>query len=870
MTKMRFIEQRTGYVEIGGNGAAKLEPARLIADLIGSRGEGMDEQTPLVHLIYAGVLNCSQDLPLGQAAALMFEAGRSSVVVVDGEQAIGIWTESDALKVDFDNPSVYQSPISEFMTRPVQAISAYASIAEAAHRFRSLHVNHLLVKDEMGNHIGVLTQSDLLLNLGLLPYLRLHQVRQVMRRQPLLLAAEESLSEAAAQMRAATWQAAIVVDQQRGLGLLTERDLLRCVASYGEARSVTEVASRPLLSVEPCALLIKARGLFFDHQVRHLAVADEAGNIEGLLGLDDLLVGTEMLYKQDLEEALKQRDGALDESRFHARLARYVLEGSREAVLITDSEMRIEYVNPAFCRITGYSTREVTGKTPRVISSGDQGKEFYQDMWRTINAHKSWEGDIWNRRKSGEAFLASLSISAIEDEQGNNSGFVGMFTDVSELREHQARASSRESHDPLTSLPNRRLFEERMVQTVASAQANGARLGLMVLNLDGFKQVNDTLGHELGDQMLQILAARMRATLSNQDMLARLASDEFVGLIASGEDVATIVNHARKILASVREPVQLAGQQFRIGCSAGVALFPEDGKDTQKLIRHASAAMKRAKLEQRNTLRLYCSEMDEELRRELALESSLRTAVESGEGLEVYYQPVVDAETGELVAVEALLRWFDPNLGSVSPGRFIPVAEQSGLISELGDWVLAQVCRQLAAWREAGIEPVPVAVNLSAHQLWSSDLLLARIRQLLAEHDLPSGLLSFELTESAIADHRQDTVQILHDLNDIPCEVAIDDFGTGYSSLAYLHDLPVSTLKIDRIFVQRLGRSRRSAAILTVVANIARELGLRVIAEGVETQQQLAELRRYRVQRIQGFLTGRPMTAQALEERLGK
>ncbi|MBK5937124.1 EAL domain-containing protein [Halorhodospira halophila] len=826
----------------------------------------MDNETPVTRLMHAGILHCSPETPLNEAANRMAAGGKSAIVVLDDEdRAIGIWTEHDALTVDFSDPCACQVPIREAMSSPVETVPSQTSIGEAASAFREGRRRHALVVDTRERPIGIISRTDVVLNLGLAPYLRLREVRSVMRTEPLVLPDTLPLADAAARMRESAWEAAVVAAPGDELGIITERDLVRCVADYPGSTVIGALASRPLLQIEADALLIRARSLFFHNQVRHLAVTDEQGSVAGLLGLNDLLVGTEQLHLKDLQSAIEQRDEAISESRINARLAQRLIESSREAVMITSAEGYIEYINDAFVDLTGYSNRDVIGRTPSLLASGRHAQSFFSDMWQSIHEQGAWEGDIWNRRKTGELYLASLNISAVRNDRGQTVNYVGQLHDVTEIRDQQERLRRQAYYDPLTRLPNRRLIEERLPTIVTRASREGGHIGIVIIDLDGFKQVNDSLNHDSGDRILQELAGRMNETLGEADELGRLAGDEFIAIIAPGGDHDGVVRRARRLMSAVNAPLGQAGQHFRIGCSVGIAIYPDDGEEANALIQHASTALRRAKHEGRNTLRLYRAEMHEAIHQRLALESDLRGALENDAGLEVWYQPLFTSAHHRLAHLEALVRWRHPQQGLIALGTFVPLAEQAGLMRSLGDWVLDAVCRQLATWREQGLSPPPVAVNLSAQQLWVDDL-VSRVRDRLDHHQLPSQCLSFELTESAFLAPDQNPTGVLRGLREIPCEVAIDDFGTGYSSLSYLHELPANTLKIDRAFIRGLAENRNSRAIVAAITSLARELGMKVVAEGVETAEQLAALEGFPVDLVQGFLLGRPTPAEDVEQ----
>ncbi len=821
---------------------------------------------PVERIMRTGLLSCGPEMPLCEAAALMSERRCSAILVIEAGRTQGIWTERDSLVLDFADPQAMRRPVGEAMSRPAITIGRDASVGEVAARFAQLGCRHLLVVDDEATPLGMVPQSDVALNQGLEPYLRLREVKGAMRRSPVVLPGTLGLAEAARWMRDAGADAAVVEDADRPLGILTERDLVRFVARHPGTASVGELASRPLLTIGADEPLIRAREVLVGQGVRHLAVVDEAGRVSGLLGFQDLLAGVEQGYLQDLREALEARDRALAESRESLQLAERVIDASLEGIIITDPQTRIRFVNPAFTQMTGYSLEEVAGHTPAVLSSGRHDAAFYRDMWRGLQESGFWRGEIWNRRKSGELYLELLTISAIHDERGEVSHYAALFTDITHIRENEERVRHLAYYDPLTGLPNRRLLDDRLSLAIRHAHRQERRLALLFLDLDHFKQVNDSLGHAMGDELLVRLTERLQHHLREDDTLARLGGDEFIVLLPEMGELDEVTRVARRLIEAASAPFELGTERFRVGCSLGISVYPDDGDTPERLVKRADAAMYRAKQEGRNTYRLYRAEMHVEDHQHLALETALRNTAETGEGLSVHYQPLIDRDSGEVRGAEALLRWRCPELGEVSPGDFIPLAERSGLILPLGRRLMRLVAGQLKAWREAGLEAPRVAINLSARQFWQDDL-VGEVRRLHAEHGLPPGQIGFELTESILLDQHQRAVATLSALRELGCYVAIDDFGTGYSSLSYLHELPVTTLKIDRSFIRGLGESRGSGAILAAVTGLAQELGLRVVAEGVETEAQLQALEAYHVTLIQGFLTGRPVPAETFRER---
>ncbi len=538
------------------------------------------------------------------------------------------------------------------------------------------------------------------------------------------------------------------------------------------------------------------------------------------------------------------------------------LEQAADAVMITDSAGVIEYVNPAFETMTGFTRADAAGATPRILRSGLQDRTVYAQLWSTLRDGRVWSDVLINRKKDGSVYYEEQTISPVQDEQGRISHFVATGKDITERIQIQERLRFLAYHDALTGLPNRALFMEMLHHGVARAQRTDSAMAVLFVDLDGFKQVNDALGHEAGDRLLGELAARLRDRIREEDTVARLGGDEFTILIeeVSGPDAVSEV--ARKLLAALQEPLELEGQGFSLTASIGISLFPADGGDPSTLVRHADTAMYRAKEAGRNRFQFYSEDMGERVSHRLFLVVELRKALEQ-EQLVLHYQPQVELSTGQVTRVEALLRWEHPQRGLVPPSEFIPVMEETGLIHEAGAWVLRTACAQTRLWSQAGHGPLRVSVNLSSVQL-EDPALPEQLRRAMEDSGLEPGRLECEITETTVMRNPPLSNQILQRLRALGIAIAVDDFGTGYSSLAYLKRFPVHAIKIDRAFVRDLPDDPEDAAIVAAVLALGQSLGLRVVAEGVETRAQLEFLEAGGCSAVQGFLLGRPVPAAEL------
>ena len=564
-------------------------------------------------------------------------------------------------------------------------------------------------------------------------------------------------------------------------------------------------------------------------------------------------------FKEDISERKRTEESM----RLHAK----VFETLDEGVLITDADEIILAVNPAFSRITGYMPEEALGKTPRLLSSGRQSRAFYQEMWRDLLESGSWEGELEDRRKNGEIYPVWMNIVAVRDKDGAVTQYISVFRDITERKAAEARIRHQASFDALTGLPNRDLFLDRVDHALHTATREGTELALLFIDLDRFKEVNDTLGHLLGDELLKQVAERLLGCVRETDTVSRFGGDEFVIAL---EDVGGARNSAAvatKVLRAVEQPMVIGGSEVQVGASIGITHYPEDAGDAVTLLRNADMAMYRAKEAGRNTFQFYTREMNQQVQRRVTLAADLRRAIDQ-EALSLSYQPIVRIIDRRLIGFEALLRWEHPHEGFVSPEVFIPLAEETGLIGPIGEWVLATACRQAAAWRAQGRD-WRVSVNLSTRQL-SLGLSVERLQDIVADSGLETGGLTLEVTEGLMLDGSDETLAWLQGVRDLGIRLSIDDFGTGYSSLSYLKRYPMNTLKIDRSFVRDIATDPGDASLVQATLAMARSMDLEVVAEGVEDEGQLSFLEHNGCSFAQGWLFGRPMPADTIEAFLAR
>ncbi|MDV5859544.1 EAL domain-containing protein [Pseudomonas mendocina] len=553
------------------------------------------------------------------------------------------------------------------------------------------------------------------------------------------------------------------------------------------------------------------------------------------------------------------RQRALDDS---LRQAAAVFDATQEGVLVTDAEQRIVHVNPAFSRITGYNSEEILGQRPTLLKSGRHDAAFYHSLWHALESRGAWSGEVWNRRKSGEIYPQWQCIRMIHDEQGNISHYVAVFSDITALKRSQRELDYLAHHDPLSNLPNRLLFTERVAHALARSKLEELRGAVLLIDLDHFKHINESLGHNVGDLLLKGVGERLQDDLPAGCTLARLGGDEFGLLSENCTEAAQAAELAQRLLHSLDAPFLLDGHELYIGASIGISLFPDDGDSVEQILRNADSALFKAKSSGREGYAFYIQELTDYARQRVELASSLRHALDNEE-LRVYYQPLHDLGDGSQVGMEALVRWQHPQRGLIAPGEFIPIAEDNGMIGAIDTWVLEQACRQMVRWNAEGSTLSFVAVNVSS-RLFSRGELDQKVAGVLAATGLPPEQLELEVTESAIMEDPDAALKLLTSLRALGVRLAIDDFGTGYSSLARLKRLPVDKLKLDQSFVRGLPDDPEDAAITRAVIALGKSLGLKVLAEGIEQPEQADFLRGLGGDYGQGYHFGRPQPVGAI------
>lgn len=552
-----------------------------------------------------------------------------------------------------------------------------------------------------------------------------------------------------------------------------------------------------------------------------------------------------------------------EESIVNMQLVDKVLESTPEGIVITDANGIIVRTNPAFEDITGFSENEVIGKTPGLLKSGRHNNDFFQHMWNSIIEHGIWQGEIWDKRKSGEVYPKWLNISAIKNDDNIATHYVGLFSDITERKEVEKRLEHLAHYDMLTGLPNRALFHDRLLHSLEFARRSEKGLAVIMLDLDRFKVVNDTLGHDIGDLLLVETAKRLKKCLRKVDTVARMGGDEFTIILSDLTDASDAIQLAKVIIDTLAKPFTLSGHDCFVGVSIGISSFPTDGNSPQILAKNADTAMYRAKEMGRNTYQLFNASMSKQNAERLNIETKLRAAIQRDE-LELYYQPQINLNSGKISGMEVLLRWNHSELGMVPPTLFIPIAEASGLIIDIGEWILRAACQQYNHWMKAGLPNMSIMVNLSPQQIFQPNLAEVLL-DFLDTSNMPAEKLILEISEGTLLDFPAHAITTLEKLSALGVQLSIDDYGTSYSSMGQLKNMPIQTLKIDQSFIQNIGEDGNSEEIVKAIIGMARNLNFQVVAEGVETMEQLTFLKLQGCDAMQGYLYSPPLPLKAID-----
>jgi len=805
------------------------------------------------------VIACAKDTPLIEAVKLMRAHNVSAIFVKQQQQIIGVWTETDCLTLNFSNRSLRQLAIESVMSSPVLSVPSHQLLTETAMVFNKQGVRHLLVTDTNDIPSGVISITDIVNNQGLEHYLQFRPINDQYNKNIRIVPSSLAINDAVSMMREYAEKVILVFNEDENAHvIITQRDLLKLITEQHNHLVCWDLASRPLYQISPQDSLFDAYRLMSESNIRHLVVS-ENNQINGVLSLENLINEIETAYCCELEKVLQQRDIALQHSQRNLFLANKIIDSSLDGIMITDSNGVIMQVNPAFTHLTGYKEYEVIGKRPNMLSSGRHDKNFYIKMWDSLAKTGVWQGEIHNRKKSGDIYIEWLSIIEIKEPSHSEVIYAAIFSDITERKSAEEKVVQLAYFDELTGLPNRRLFNDRLSMALASAHRDKQMLAVMFIDLDRFKEVNDSLGHNAGDTLLKLVSERIINTLNEGDTLARLGGDEFI-VLCEINNVEGAITLAESILNHLNTPFKLEGFEVGVTASIGAAVYPDDGLDSETLLKHADIAMYRSKDVGRNSFQLFQPSMNARSLERLAMMSRFQHALENNE-FELYFQPKQCLKTGLIMGAEALLRWHDPDLGTISPAQFIPLAEELGLVVRLDLWVINQAGKELTLWQAQGIDAGRLAINVSACHL-SQGKLADNIKAMLTRYQLPGSLLEIELTESSFISSFSQAKEQLQQLKALGVHIALDDFGTGYSALSYLTKLPFNTLKIDASFIAKIPDEYGNSQIVAAIIAMATSLGLDVVAEGVEHASQEAHLVEIGCNVIQGYYYCHPLTQQ--------
>ncbi len=799
-------------------------------------------------------------MPVTDAINRMVLEKRGCVIVVEDGNPVGIFTEHQAPTILARHADGSATTLSEVMHRNSRLIGEDVSVADAISQLVMERIGYLVMVH--GNSSGVIAQSSLLENVRSTINAEVASRQliedQIVASERRLQATLESASNVGIQWydaagRVKYWNRASEIIYGWTAAEALGRTLDQLIFSRAECAGFTADLEKIAKSAEVCGPFeMKTRNRDGDIRWIEATVFSIPGESH-----DELIfvrIDVDITRRKQAEQELQISATAFE---------------AQEGMMICDADNVILKVNPAFTRITGYKAEEVVGERPNILSSGRHNARFYADMWSAIHQTGIWKGEIWNRRKSGEIYPEFLNISAVRDGAGGVINYVCSFSDITQQKAAEEEINTLNFYDPLTQLPNRRLLQER-IRLAMAASVRRARYGaLLFIDLDDFKSLNDTLGHDVGDLLLKQVAQRLLSSVRDGDTVARLGGDEFVVMLEelSAKEIEAAEQaeiSGAKILARLNQPYQLGEQEYISTPSIGASLFLGHQKSTDELMRQADIAMYQAKSSGRNAMRFFDPKMQEAINARVSLEGEMRRALEKRQ-FELYYQIQVD-DKGRSLGAEALIRWAHPEMGMVSPAQFIPMAEETGLIIPIGLWVLESACAQLKRWAAcAATRELVLSINVSALQFRQDDF-AAQVVSAAARHGISPAQLKLELTESVLQDSIEKTIVTMNELNETGVRFSLDDFGTGYSSLQYLKRLPLDQLKIDQSFVRDIASDPSDKAIVGTIITMAHSLNLDVIAEGVETEEQRRLLLEMGCLHYQGYLFGRPVPIAQFDE----
>ncbi|MFT5708472.1 MAG: diguanylate cyclase (GGDEF)-like protein/PAS domain S-box-containing protein, partial [Oceanospirillaceae bacterium] len=720
---------------------------------------------------------------------------------------------------------------------------------------------HLVVLNPDKTMFGIISQTDMVVNQDANNFLTIVELEAVKSTQAPCMDSETPISVIVDNMRRFQCDALIINCKGKTQGIVTTRDIVRAISLSQTQQAVSCIMSRSLISAPASMNLLAARSLMVEKHIRHIVVENEQGIANKLISFSDILANIDHSYSARLHASLEHKELKLQIAERHLHIANAVINASSDGIMMTDEKGIIISINPAFSILTGYSYEEAVGQSSTLTNSGKHNAQFYQNMWREMTEKGVWQGEIWNRKKNGEIYPEWLTINKVLEPYTGKTMYSGVFSDVSEAKKSKETIENLAYYDPLTELPNRQLLLDRLDVAINLALEEEHKLAVLLIDIDNFKQINDSLGHLVGDSVLKEVALRLNNSITPGRTLARIGGDEFI-VFFNYQNVNQVSDIAQRLLDLLKTPVQVNDSKFLLTLSIGCVLYPIDSENQTDLIKNAETAMYRAKAQGRNRFCMYSPDMNAQHKERLLMEYQLREALKNQE-FHLLYQPKVCLKRDKIVGVEALIRWNNRVLGCVLPDQFIHLAENLGLIPDIGHWVIREAIGQAALWQTLAREPIVISVNVSAKQFIKNQL-VDQVKQALSDFDFDPQLLDIEVTESCLIDNVSLACENLQTLRTLGVQVSLDDFGTGYSSLSKLNQLPLDTLKIDRSFINEVPGKQASQALVSTIIFLAHQLNLKVVAEGVENIKQKQFLKELDCEQMQGYYFSKAVTVEKI------
>lgn len=798
-------------------------------------------------IMIKNVITCSPTDLVHICLKTMSENRISTLVIKEGKRAVGIISERDTLAFIQNNNNILNKPISYVMNAPLVSIHYKESVLKSQEIMRLSNIRRLVVIDDDGDMLGLVTRHDLVKNV---PNNYIQVLKGIVEHQQSVLDEkliyQNTLNSMPHALILATDTLGNIQFIKFNAEELSEEIHIEKYTHISELSDplfalLKEKKFKDILLKESIENKVIKRASthnqYFETSISK--ILNNSGSFEGYL-----YIAKDITSEFNIQKKIRQ--------------SAKVFQNTTEGVMITDEQGYIVDTNEAFSTITGYLQSESLNQKASLLRSGRHTKAFYEELWSSIESSGNWQGEIYNRRKDGQIYPQWLNISSIHSPEGELENYVAVFSDITQLKESEEKLNLAIHYDHLTKLPNKTLLKARLEHTLSVSKRHSTFVAVMFINLDNFKKINDSFGHSFGDEVLVGISKRIFSILREDDTLAHIGGDEFVIVMNNFESIDNINHIAQKIIKTFQSSYSIVDQEVWVTASMGISISPNDGYTSEVLLKNADIAMYEAKSDGKNSFKYYNSKMTANAFERIIFENALKIAVENGE-FEVHYQPQQDLQGDEIVGFEALVRWNHPTLGKIPPDKFIPIAEETKLIIDIGEFVLKQVCIDLKLWKEAGLYRKRVSINLSGVQIEHSDF-IATLKNSIKEYNIAPHMLEIEITESIVMSNPAHWIDSLMQIRELGIPLSVDDFGTGYSSLSYLRSLPINTLKIDMSFVRDLPSQKDACAIANAIISLGTSLGLTVIAEGVEDEEQKEYLKSVGCHQIQGFLLARPMS----------